>query len=201
MTTQTITVNPSPDIVQLRIPRQGEWTYEHWLNFPDDGWKYEIINGVLYMSPAPTPKHQDVISELLILMRLYAKQHNLGKVLIAACDVKLPGQDVPFEPDIIFVRQANRHIIGPKRIDGVPDLVVEVLSPSNAHYDRKTKFNIYQQEGISEYWMVDYHAETIEIFILVEGTYHLMGKYSSTDLVTSNQLAGFEFIAETIFDF
>ena len=192
---------PTQEMSQFRFPRQGEWTYEHWPNFPDDGWKHEIIDGVLYLMPPPAIFHQDTSAELFVAMRSYAKLHGLGKVLAAPCAVKLPGQPVPVEPDILFVKTARQSIIESTQIKGVPDLIVEILSPSNANYDRTTKFKLYQQEGVPECWLVDYRAKTIELFVLVENSYQLMGKYRGNEIVTSTQLPGFQIVAETIFTF
>ncbi len=184
-----------------RFPRQGDWTYQDWLNFPDDGWKYEIINGVLQMSPPPSVNHQRSSGGLFARMRLYAEDKNLGEVLEAPCGVRLPNQPVPVEPDIFFVNKERIGIIGKQYVEGTPDLVVEILSPSNASYDRETKFKLYQEAGVPEYWLVDYEAKTIEIFNLVQEIYTMTGKYTSDDTATSTQLPGFEIMIRTLFNF
>jgi Uma2 family endonuclease len=182
-----------------RFPNQGEWTYEDWLNFPDDGWKYEIINGVLYMSPPPAIAHQDLSGGLFARMRIYAEDNDLGKVLEAPCGVRLPNQSVPVEPDIFFIKKEHSEIISTQYIEGVPDLIVEILSPSNASYDRETKFELYQKAGVPEYWLVDYEDQAVEIFTLVEDTYTLTGRYTPGDTVTSNQLSGFRIVVRSLF--
>ena len=182
-----------------RFPRQGEWTYQDWLNFPDDGWTYEIIDGVLYMAPPSAIAHQDASIELAARMRIYASEHELGKVLEAPCGVRLPDQPVPLQPDIFFVRKERLHIIGKNYVEGRPDLVVEILSPSNIQYDRDTKFNIYQQTGVPEYWLVDYQARTVEIFTLTGDGYHLAGKYKGQAVAASRQLSGFQVVVASLF--
>ena len=184
-----------------RFPRQGDWTYEDWLDFPEDGWKYEIIDGVLYMSPPPAIAHQDASGELVARMRIHAEDNDLGKVLAAPCGVRLPGQAVPVEPDILFVKKERLEIMGAQYVEGAPDLIVEILSPSSAHYDRETKFNLYQQAGVPEYWLVDYRAKIVEVYILSEGVYILAGKYAGGSAVSSSQLTGFKINTDALFNF
>ncbi|NJN94879.1 MAG: Uma2 family endonuclease [Anaerolineales bacterium] len=186
---------------QPRFPRQGDWTYQDWLNFPDDGWKYEIIDGVLQMSPPPSVNHQRSSGGLFARMRLYAEDKNLGEVLEAPCGVRLPNQPVPVEPDIFFVKKERIGIIGNQYVEGVPDLVIEILSPSNASYDRETKFKLYQEAGVPEYWLVDYEAKTIEVFNLAQENYTLTGKYTGDDTAASTQLPGFKIVVGILFNF
>lgn len=182
------------------FPGQGEWTYDHWLKFPDDGWKYEIINGVLYMSPPPAIAHQNSSGELFVRMRLHAIANNLGLVLAAPCGVKLPNHPVPVQPDIFFIKKERLDIIGEQYIEGAPDLIVEILSPSNPLHDRTTKYNAYQDAGVPEYWLVDYRAKTVEIYHLVDKVYMLTGKYTGKETAVSTQLIGFKIVVETIQD-
>jgi Uma2 family endonuclease len=184
-----------------RFPRQGEWTYEDWLELPNDGWKYEIIDGVLYMSPPPLIRHQDVSGELFSEMRIYARRNKLGKVLEAPCGVRLPGQKVPVEPDILFVKQERLNIIEERYVEGAPDLIVEILSPSNMNYDLETKFNLYQNAGVSEYWLVNTWDKTVAIYHLADGAYTLTGSYGADDTVGSTVLNGFSIAVTTLFDF
>jgi Uma2 family endonuclease len=186
---------------QLTFPHQGEWIYKDWLRFPDDGWTYEIINGVLHMAPPPTINHQRASTELVTAMRIHAKSNALGEVLPAPAGVRLPNQPVPVQPDILFVSQDRLNIIGTNYVEGAPDLIVEVLSPSNRTHDRETKFNLYQEAGVSEYWLVDYEAKTVEVFTLRQGQYTLVGLYSGGDEVISEALAGFSITPNILFNF
>ena len=185
--------------VKFQFPRQGEWTYDHWLQFPNDGWKYEIIDGVLYMSPPPTINHQDISGELYARMRVFARDHKLGTVLEAPCGVRLPTQPVPVEPDILFVRQERRQILTERYVEGAPDLVVEVLSRSNADYDRTIKYSQYERAGVTEYWIVNYWDETITIYNLVDRQYHLTGLFQNGDIVPSQVLTGFQIAVTDLF--
>jgi len=175
-------------------PEQGQWTYEDWLRLPDDGFRYEVLNGVLYMTPPPRIRHQSVSHNLELAIGNFVKEHRRGIVLGAPCGVRLSGQPVPVQPDILFVRAERRDIIGEEYVEGAPDLVVEILSPSNWLYDRTEKFRAYQEAGVMEYWIVDYNACTIEVFVLEGSTYALLGKFGLGEVVRSKVLAGFEVV-------
>ena len=200
-TIEAVSVVSSTPMPQFRLKPQGQWTYQDWFNFPEDGWKYEIINGDLYIMPPPAIYHQQSSIGLAARMYLYVLKHKLGRILEAPCSVKLPKQDVPVEPDIFFIKQERLDIIGKTQVKGSPDLVIEILSPSNFTYDRETKFAVYQENGVPEYWLVNYWQKTIEVFVLREGSYQLQGKYGLTDTVLSEQLTGFTVDVAEIFDF
>jgi Uma2 family endonuclease len=180
-------------------PAQGEWTYEDWLRLPDDGYRYEVIAGVLYVSPPPLTRHQRALIRLVGLFLDFLKLRPVGEVLCAPVGVRLPNQPVPFQPDIVFIRAERLHIIGENYIEGIPDLVVEILSPSNWLYDRREKMRVYQEAGVPEYWIVDPRAETIEIYALEQGIYELASQYSRSEVAASQVLPGFEVPVEEIF--
>jgi Uma2 family endonuclease len=198
--TQTNGASAASDYTKFQFPRQGEWTYEQWLQFPNDGWKYEIIDGVLYMSPPPTINHQDVSGELFTRMRLFARSHKLGVVLAAPCGVRLPTQPVPVEPDILFVRRERRSIIAERYVEGAPDLVVEVLSRSNADYDRTTKYRQYELAGVAEYWIVNCWDQTVAIYLLVNQRYQLTHTYQRGETAALQGLTGFQIAVADLFD-
>ncbi len=196
MTTMISPIRPAPG----RWPEQGEWTYEDWLALPDDGARYEVIDGVLHVTPPPAPNHELASFDLARALGNFADAHGLGLVMTAPVGVHLPGQPVPVQPDILFVRAERVDIIGPKYIEGAPDLVVEVLSPSNWPYDRNEKLNAYQAAGIPEYWIVDYRARTVEVFVLEDGEYVLgEGIRHEGDRAASRVLAGFEVAVADVF--
>jgi len=175
-----------------RWPAPGNWTYQDYLDLPDDGYRYEIIGGELYMSPAPSPQHQRILAELLFALQLFVKTHKLGAVLPAPCDVLLEAGGTPVEPDILFIAQERSHIITLKNIQGPPDLIIEILSSSNPEHDRERKFKLYQDSGVAEYWLVDPEARAIEVFVLDQGQYQLLGRFESGQRAISKGLAGFE---------
>jgi Uma2 family endonuclease len=194
----TVDLKPRPK-VKSEWPQQGEWTYEDWLCLPSDGRRYEVLNGELYMTPPPTTQHQRSSFRLAVKMDNFVREHNLGEVLPAPCGVRLPNQSVPVQPDILFVRNERREIIGEDYIEGAPDLVVEILSPSNWLYDRREKFQAYQEASVPEYWIVDYRAHTIEVFFWEEGVYVLLDQYGPGEFAHSRVLDGFEAAVDEVF--
>jgi Uma2 family endonuclease len=146
------------------------WTYADYCRIPDDGRRHEIIDGRHFVNPAPGPYHQTVLARLLYeLMRLVEKTGR-GRVLTSPLDVHLgPGTIV--QPDIVVMRPRTVSIIGPKKLTGVPDLLVEVLSPSNRRYDRRTKRDRYERAGVREYWIVDPERHIIDQLVMRRGSY------------------------------
>ena len=180
-------------------PPQGQWTYEDYARLPNDGWKYEVMRGELYMSPAPSPRHQRAVLRLSTAMERFVSQHQLGETFISPIDVILPRRlGTPVQPDILFIRRDNLHIVGEATIDGVPDMVVEILSPSTWVDDRRTKLDIYAEADIGEYWIVDPNKQSIEVFVLTENRYVLVEKYGSGDRVASQVLSGFSIAVDEI---
>ena len=180
-------------------PEQGEWTYEDWLALPDDGFRYEVLDGELYVSPSPAVPHQNAVTYLVARMRVYADDHDLGVVFTSPIGVRLPGQDVPVQPDIVFVSKAQAAIIEHDAIEGAPDLVVEILSPSNWMYDRGKKQEAYRLAGVKEYWIGDYRAKTIDALVLDKEAYVLVNQYQVGDLAQSVVLAGFTIAVANVF--
>jgi Uma2 family endonuclease len=180
-------------------PPQGQWTYDDYARLPNDGWKYEVMRGELYMSPASRPRHQRSLLRLSAEMERFVSQRQLGEVYISPIDVILPRNlGTPVQPDILFIRRDNLGIIGETTIDGVPDLVVEILSPSNWIDDRRTKFSVYAEASIGEYWIIDTRAITVEIYQLVDGRYEIVDSYGSGDTVASLVLDGFSIAVDEI---
>lgn len=179
-------------------PPQGQWTYEDYCRLPNDGWIYEVIEGELFMSPAPQTPHQRSKGNLFVAFWNYAEDYDTGMVLDAPYDVLLPGLANPVQPDIIFVIKERLDIVKDERVEGVPDIIVEVLSPWNWNMDRGKKFLIYAKAGVREYWMVDPRARTIELYGLRGSTYALIGKYGVGETVRSEVLPGFEVKVEDI---
>ncbi len=173
-------------------PAQGEWTFEDYRSLPDDGWRYEVIRGRLFMSPAPRPRHQLSVGELYLAFRRFLDERDFGRLLLAPIDVKLPQLAQPVQPDLVLIRSERLDIVTDDCIDGVPDLVVEVLSPSNWMVDRREKYQVYAQARVPEYWIVDPDRRTIEVFVLEGGSYTLFDRRGATETIRSRLLAGFE---------
>ncbi len=193
-TSPTETATPAA----FKWPPQGQWTYEDYCRLPEDGWIYEVIEGELHMSPAPLTRHQKIILNLSATFWTCNNRQKFGEVLIAPTDVILPGLTAPVQPDIVIVLQKHIAIVKDERVEGVPDLVVEVLSPWNWNVDRQKKFKVYAKAGVPEYWIVDPDQRTIELYVLRGSAYHLLGKYGVGETARSNVLSGFEVAVEDI---
>ncbi len=178
---------------------ENKLTYEDYLTFPDDGKRYEIIDGDLFMAPAPDTDHQDISGNLFVLLRRFVRRHQLGRVFYAPYDVVLAEHDI-VEPDIIFVATENAHIITEKNIQGAPDLVIEIVSPSSRERDRVRKFRRYARFGVPEYWIIEPDEETVEVFTLVEGKFELLHKCGIRGRVKSIVVKNFECAAREIFE-
>jgi Uma2 family endonuclease len=159
-------------------PEQGHWTYNHYAALPDDGRRYEIVDGVLFnMTPAPGIPHQKVVQRLLKALSFHIEDAELGSVLIAPVDVVL-APNVVVQPDVLVVLNENSDRITEARIVGAPDLVVEVSSPATAGYDRREKQDAYAHAGVPEYWIADPASRTIEVLILEGEAYQSAGVFS-----------------------
>jgi Uma2 family endonuclease len=157
-------------------PPQGRWTYADYAALPDDGNRYEIIAGVLYMTPAPSTGHQITSNIIATLLTIHVQFAGHGKVLTALVDVEL-APDTVVQPDIVVILSANLDRITPSRIIGAPDLVVEILSPGTAGYDRREKQDAYARAGVGEYWIVDPGAQTVELLTLDQSGYRSHGVF------------------------
>jgi Uma2 family endonuclease len=181
------------------FPRQGTWTYEDYRRLPDDGRRYEVLRGVLYVPPAPNPKHQAALRNLSFLLGLFLQQHPVGSYFFAPLDVILPQKlATPVQPDLIFLARERRHLLKERFLEGAPDLIVEILSSSNQQYDRKTKLDLYAEAGVREAWMADPKKQTVEVFVLRNGAYRLLGKFGPGEAVRSEILPGFEPLVDEI---
>ena len=140
-------------------------TYQDYLQMPDDRNRREILSGDLYVTPAPTPIHQRAVVNLITLLQGYLARHKVGKLYASPVDVVLSQVDV-VQPDLVFVSNDRLHLVTEMSIQGAPDLVVEILSPSTARLDRGRKMDAYARFGVREYWIADTDARTLEIYRL-----------------------------------
>jgi Uma2 family endonuclease len=158
-------------------------TYEDYCALPDDGRRYEILGGELYVTPSPSRSHQQFAANLLIVLKPFVTVRRLGEVFIAPFDVILEKTSVVV-PDLLFVSQERLGIVTDRGVEGAPDLIVEILSPGTASRDRLDKAQLYARHGVRHYWLADPDARTIEAFELDEGRYrravHLTGDAAFT---------------------
>lgn len=161
-------------------------TYDDFLLLPDDGKRYELIGGEITEVPSPTRPHQRLLAFLHAMVFNYVLEHRLGEAYFAAVDVRLSDHDV-VEPDLVFLRQDRLHLYNQRGdIQGAPDLVVEVISPSSEKTDPGVKMALYARSGIPEYWLVNPATKQFQGFVLREGQNHYVevppvaGRYRST---------------------
>ncbi len=165
-------------------------TYQDYLELPEDGKRHEVLDGDLRVTPAPSPRHSNVISRLNHLLSEWVHNRDLGWVFCAPCDVVLDETNV-LQPDIVFVSKARIGIVGPTKLSGAPDLVVEVLSPSTARYDRTDKLRTYEKHGVSSYWIVDFEQNALEERVLVAEAYVLRATLTGAAIFRPQVLPGF----------
>lgn len=130
-----------------------------------EGTLAEVINNVIYMSPAPSFEHQDILGDLFTTMNTYVRENMLGKCLVAPLDVFFDGNNA-LQPDIVFISNQSMHIVKDGRVKGAPDLLVEVLSPGNKKHDTERKKPIYEKFGVKEYFIVDPKTREVWSFYL-----------------------------------
>ncbi len=171
-------------------PGQGHWTYKDYAALSDDGHRYEIVDGVLYMAPSPNRGHQNAALEIASYLRTHVKMTGLGQVFIAPFDVELNHRTV-VQPDVIVVLNPNLHIITESRIIGAPDLVVEISSPGTVGYDREKKQHAYAHAGVPEYWIADPWSRTIEVLTLEEDDYRSLGVFEGNAVLPSEVVPDF----------
>ncbi len=166
------------------------YTYEDYLKIDDDN-QYELIGGELILVPSPKAIHQIISIGLATTLWDYVQKNKLGRVMAAPMDVLLSETEKP-QPDIFFISKERLNIIAENNIQGAPDLVVEILSPSTGKFDRVEKSKMYYKHGVKEYWIVDPDHKTVEVFIPGEKNWNLFQSYDDDDILTSPLLQGLE---------
>lgn len=174
--------------VEKQIKR---WTYEEYYRLDDDQ-RYEIIEGTLLPSPSRETHHQLWLGEISVILTSHVKQRKLGKVYIAPVDVILNHENT-VQPDLVFVSASNAGLIQKRGIFGVPDLLVELVSPSSVRRDRYDKKDLYARFGVKEYWIGDPANQSLEILTLKDGRYELHCSAEISGKLTSLVLPELEF--------
>ncbi len=176
-------------------------TYEDYLNIPGDD-RYELIDGELILVGSPNEAHQNTDASLGARMYFFVEDRDLGRVYHAPFDVLLTDPDGSVnvvQPDLIFVSKEREGIITPANIQGAPDLLVEILSPSTRRLDMTAKLELYARHGVREYWIADPVARTVAVMLLRDGEYETVGKYGVKDTLVSPTLQGLSVSLDRIF--
>ncbi len=155
-------------------------TYEDYAALPNDGRRYELHEGELSVTPAPTPRHQEVLGTLYRILAAFVESQGLGKVYIAPIDVILSPPTV-VQPDLVFVARDRLNIISTRGIEGAPSFVAEVISPSSVQIDHHMKRQIYARYRVPFYWIVDSEQRSIEVYGLERDAYALLNAARPAD--------------------
>ena len=178
-------------MAELLDKQAKRWTYEEYYKLDDDR-RYEIIGGNLLMAPAPDTWHQDWSRKLFRLIDRFVTKNNRGEVFYAPIDIVLDEENT-VQPDIVFIATPNLQIIQRRAIFGVPELLVELVSPSSVRRDRYDKKALYARFGVKEYWIGDPANKALEILTLKNGRYELHCGAEVKGPLTSLILSGLEF--------
>ncbi len=179
--------------IQERKTRE-RYTYEDYAKLPDYP-RYELIDGEFILTPSPGTDHQGVSFELSGMLRDFLRKHKIGRAFAAPMDVVFDKWNV-CQPDLLFVSNERASIITSAAVRGAPDMVMELLSPSNSYYDVTKKKDLYERFGVKEYWIVDPMEHSIDIFANKNGTFALVFSGRGTGQAPSEVLP--EFVVEIV---
>ena len=172
-------------------------TYADYLKTPEGG-KFQLIAGEIFEMTSPSLYHQEILLNIISEFRHSLLKNKIGKVFVAPLDVYFSDTEV-YQPDILILLNESFSKMKENKIEGAPDLVVEVLSPSTAYYDLKHKKSIYEKQGVKEYWIVDPIDKTLEIFELQNGKFISIGELSKNEIAKSKLISGMEVGLDIIF--
>jgi Uma2 family endonuclease len=173
-------------------------TVENYRLLPETGPRFQLIEGELYMAPAPNRYHQDISRNLEYIFLEYLEEHPIGKLYHAPFDVYLDETNV-FQPDILFVSGERLSILSEAGAEGAPDFVVEILSPKTARLDLENKRVQYAQHGVDELWIIDPNAKTVAIHRFSEKTDGPVSIVSEGESITTRHFPGLEVDTRKVF--
>jgi len=183
------------------FPEDYHWTSQDLEKyFPQDlKIKVEIINNQIFVMPSPNSKHQIISDELIFQFNLFIRKHNLGRIIAAPMDTKFDENNV-FQPDIMFVAISSYEIIKENYIEGSPNLVVEIWSPSNSKEEGENKQKEYEKNKVTEYWQIEPKEKAVLIETLDKNNkYETFSEAKEDGIVKSKVLEGFEIDVKDIF--
>lgn len=172
------------------MPVDTRLTYEDFCLLPNDGKRYEIIGGELFVTPAPRILHQKVVTRLSHFLMTFLEDKVIGQVFVAPVDIVFSDFDV-VEPDIVYISRERASVLTEKNVQGAPDLAIEVLSETTERADRTTKLKLYARFGVREYWIIDPQDPSAEIYRRQKKVFKLAAKLGASDLLTSPLFPGF----------
>jgi Uma2 family endonuclease len=173
-------------------------TVEDYRMLPETGPRYQLIEGELFMAPAPNRFHQDISLNIVLMLGGYLQKHPIGKLYEAPFDVYLDEFNV-HQPDIVFIAKANYAILTDAGAEGAPDFIAEILSPKTAFLDKKAKRKVYARSGVKELWFVDPDTKTVHVYFLQDDADHPAATYAEKDTFSSPHFPGLKIRAAKIF--
>jgi Uma2 family endonuclease len=176
-------------------------TYQDYLELPEEsGYRHEIFDGILVKEPSPNVMHQRVLRSLFrVLDDYFGEACPNGEVFFAPLDVTFDDVSV-VQPDLFYISENKKSIVHENRVDGPPDLVVEILSPSNSRKDRLQKMQIYKKAGVEHYWLVDPQEKTMECYALNDGLYTRVTAGMDNEVVELPHFPGLSIPLRTIWN-
>ncbi|HEV7923619.1 MAG TPA: Uma2 family endonuclease [Thermoanaerobaculia bacterium] len=171
-----MTVAPSPS---------KKWTYQDYLLLPDDeGQRYEIVEGELFLNAAPLLRHQRISGNLFLIIAPYVRARRCGELFYAPVDVVLSNIDV-VQPDLLYITEEHAAVMTNKNVQGTPDFVIEVLSQETGRRDEVLKLRRYQEFGVAEYWIVDPPRNRVRVYLRKNDRLELVNDAGLGDTLTS----------------
>lgn len=184
---------------KVRIPTPKLLTYADYARLtPPDSGNYELHNGKIIFMPTPTGYHQQISMRLSIKMGSYILQKQLGQLLAAPMDTIFSEHDT-LQPDLLFVAQERAHIIK-KQVEGVPDFIIEIVSPGNTQKEMSYKKYVYETSGVREYWLIHPEKQTVMQYENIENELVRLNVLNIDDLLQSKVVEGFEIKVREIFE-
>jgi len=177
---------------------RSKMTYRDYAALPDDGKRYEMIDGELHVSPSPLLRHQEISKKIMLCLVHALEDSQRGKVFYSPIDVVLDDENI-VQPDLVFISADRTHILKDKNIQGAPDLVIEILSPHTRRMDTQVKFALYARFNVPHYWIVDPDSERVETYRLQDGSYRSAGACSSPETMAPEDFPGLTLDLKAVF--
>jgi Uma2 family endonuclease len=179
-------------------PEAPPLTVEHYKNLPETGPRYQLIEGDLYVAPAPNRYHQDISRNLEFILLKYLEEHPIGVLYHAPFDVYLSETDV-VQPDIVLILNASLDLLTDAGCEGPPDLVVEILSPKTRRLDLENKMRVYARVGVRELWIIDPEPREVFVYRFAQSVSEHAERLHENDLGTSPLLPGLAVDLQEVF--
>ncbi|MSU21170.1 MAG: Uma2 family endonuclease [Pedosphaera sp.] len=173
-------------------------TVEDYRRLPETGPRYQLIEGDIFMAPAPNRYHQDISGNIQFTLQSYLEKYPIGKLYNAPFDVYLDEINA-HQPDLVFISKQNYSVLTDAGLEGAPDLVVEILSPKTADLDRKVKRRVYARSGVKEFWLVDPETTLVHVYYLQQDAEHPAATFGEKEEFASPHFPGLKIKGSRIF--